>query len=89
MASAPAFVPKQGERKTLLLRATACQSSALRTLAGITVQLRDADNIHPGSPVDTFKECHFSRKTAWALKAAWRVSAMCLETEHYLLLKEA
>lgn len=62
VASAPDSVPKQEERKTLLLRATACQSTALKTLAGITVQLRDADNIHPGLPVDTFKECHFSRK---------------------------
>lgn len=85
VASAPDSVPKQGERKTLLLRATACQSTALKALAGIMVQLRDADNIHPGLPVDTFKECHFSRKTARALKAAWRMSAICLETEHYLL----
>lgn len=81
MASAPDSVPKQEERKTPLLRATACQSTALKTLAGITVQLRDADNIHSGLPVDTFKECHFSRKTARALKAA----SICLETEHYLL----
>ena len=58
----PEVCAKTGGSRSLQLGATACQSTALRGLAGLVVQLRVADNIHTGLPVDTFKGRHFLQK---------------------------